>query len=62
MGPISQMAFEAARAIETGVANSRRIVISDSGHLMYLEKQEEFTRIVSTSWKPIVSDSQMDTS
>lgn len=36
-----------AGAIETGIANSRRIVLPDTGHLMYLEKPEEFTRIVS---------------
>jgi 3-oxoadipate enol-lactonase len=36
-----------AGAIETGIANSRRIVIPDTGHLMYLEKPEEFTRTVS---------------
>lgn len=35
-----------AGAIETGIANSRRIVIPDTGHLMYLETPEEFTRIV----------------
>jgi 3-oxoadipate enol-lactonase len=35
-----------AGAIETGIPNSRRIVIPDTGHLMYLEKPEEFTRIV----------------
>jgi 3-oxoadipate enol-lactonase len=35
-----------AGVIETGIANARRIVISDTGHLMYLEKPEEFTRIV----------------
>ncbi len=35
-----------AGAIETRIANSRRIVISDTGHLMYLEKPEEFTAIV----------------
>jgi len=34
-----------AGAIETAIANSRRIVISDAGHLMYLEKPEEFMRI-----------------
>jgi pimeloyl-ACP methyl ester carboxylesterase len=33
-------------AIETGIPNSRRIVVSDTGHLMYLEKPEEFTQIV----------------
>lgn len=26
--------------------NARRIVVADSGHLMYLEKPQEFTRIV----------------
>jgi 3-oxoadipate enol-lactonase len=36
-----------AGAIETGIANSRRIVVPDAGHLMYLEKPEEFMRIVS---------------
>jgi 3-oxoadipate enol-lactonase len=36
-----------AGVIETGIANSRRIVVPDTGHLMYLEKPEEFTRIVS---------------
>ena len=36
-----------AGAIETGIANSRRIVVTDAGHLMYLEKPEEFTRIVA---------------
>lgn len=35
-----------AGAIETGIANSRRIVVPDTGHLMYLEKPEEFTGIV----------------
>ncbi len=35
-----------AGAIETGIPNSRRIVVSDAGHLMYLEKPEEFSRIV----------------
>jgi 3-oxoadipate enol-lactonase len=35
-----------AGAIETGIPNSRRIVIPDTGHLMYLEKPEELTRIV----------------
>jgi pimeloyl-ACP methyl ester carboxylesterase len=35
-----------AGAIETSIRNSRRIVVSDVGHLMYLEKPEEFTGIV----------------
>jgi 3-oxoadipate enol-lactonase len=32
--------------IETGIRNSRRVVVEDAGHLMYLEKPEEFSRIV----------------
>lgn len=36
-----------AGVIETGIANSRRIVVPDTGHLMYLEKPEAFTRVVS---------------
>lgn len=35
-----------AGVIETGIPNARRIVVSDAGHLMYLEKPEEFSRIV----------------
>jgi pimeloyl-ACP methyl ester carboxylesterase len=35
-----------AGAIEAGVARARRVVISDAGHLMYLEKPAEFSRIV----------------
>jgi 3-oxoadipate enol-lactonase len=35
-----------AGAIETGIPNSRRIVVSDPGHLMYIEKPEEFTQMV----------------
>ena len=35
-----------AGAIETSIRNSRRIVVSDTGHLMYLERPEEFSRIV----------------
>lgn len=35
-----------AGAIEAGIANSRRIVVEGTGHLMYLEKPAEFTRIV----------------
>lgn len=35
-----------AGAIEAGIRNSRRVVLSDCGHLMYLEKPEEFTRVV----------------
>jgi pimeloyl-ACP methyl ester carboxylesterase len=35
-----------AGVIEAGIPNSRRIVVEDAGHLMYLEKPEEFTRLV----------------
>jgi len=35
-----------AGAIETGIPNSRRVVIRDAGHLMYLEKPDEFSRVV----------------
>jgi 3-oxoadipate enol-lactonase len=35
-----------AGAIETGIPNARRLVVADTGHLMYIEKPEEFTRIV----------------
>jgi pimeloyl-ACP methyl ester carboxylesterase len=31
-------------AIESGIAGSKRVIISDTGHLMYLEKPEEFSR------------------
>jgi 3-oxoadipate enol-lactonase len=35
-----------AGAIEAGVPRARRVVVSDAGHLMYLEKPAEFSRIV----------------
>jgi pimeloyl-ACP methyl ester carboxylesterase len=35
-----------AGAIEAGVPRARRVVIRDAGHLMYLEKPAEFSRIV----------------
>lgn len=35
-----------AGAIEAGIRGSRRVVLSDAGHLMYLEKPEEFTNVV----------------
>src|SRR5215469_7972150 len=35
-----------AGAIEAGIPRSRRVVISDVGHLMYLEKPAEFSRVV----------------
>jgi pimeloyl-ACP methyl ester carboxylesterase len=37
-----------AGVIEAGIPNSRRVVVEDAGHLMYLEKPEEFTRLVIT--------------
>jgi 3-oxoadipate enol-lactonase len=35
-----------AGAIEAGIPGSKRVVIADAGHLMYLEKPEEFSRTV----------------
>jgi len=35
-----------AGVIETGIPNSRRVVIRDAGHLMYLDLPEEFSRVV----------------
>lgn len=35
-----------AGAIEAGIFNSRHVVVPETGHLMYLEKPEEFSRIV----------------
>jgi 3-oxoadipate enol-lactonase len=37
-----------AGAIEAGIPGSRRVVIPEAGHLMYLEKPEEFSRVVIT--------------
>ncbi|MFZ0584463.1 MAG: alpha/beta hydrolase [Candidatus Acidiferrales bacterium] len=37
-----------AGVIENGIPNSRRVVVEDAGHLMYLEKPEEFCRLVIT--------------
>jgi pimeloyl-ACP methyl ester carboxylesterase len=37
-----------AGVIENGIPNSRRVVVEDTGHLMYLEKPEEFSHIVLT--------------
>ena len=35
-----------AGAIEAGIAGSKRGIISDAGHLMYLEMPEEFSGVV----------------
>jgi 3-oxoadipate enol-lactonase len=35
-----------AGAIEAGISNARRVVVNGTGHLMYLEKPEEFSRMV----------------
>jgi pimeloyl-ACP methyl ester carboxylesterase len=35
-----------AGAIEAGISGSKRVVVNDAGHLMYLEKPAEFTRQV----------------
>jgi pimeloyl-ACP methyl ester carboxylesterase len=34
-----------AGAIEAGIGGSKCVVITDAGHLMYLEKPEEFSRV-----------------
>jgi 3-oxoadipate enol-lactonase len=36
-----------AGAIETGIPNARRIVVPDTGHLIYIEKPDEFSRTVT---------------
>jgi 3-oxoadipate enol-lactonase len=43
-----------AGVIEAGIQNSRRIVVEDAGHLMYLEKPEEFTRLTITFIKSLI--------
>ena len=35
-----------AGAIEAGIPGSRRVVLSDAGHLMYMEIPDEFSRVV----------------
>ena len=35
-----------AGAIESGIPNAHRVVVEDVGHLMYLEKPAEFSRLV----------------
>jgi pimeloyl-ACP methyl ester carboxylesterase len=35
-------------ATKAGIAGSKRVVIAETGHLMYLEKPEEFSREVIT--------------
>ena len=35
-----------AGVIEAGIYGSRRVVLTDAGHLMYLEKPEEFSSVV----------------
>jgi pimeloyl-ACP methyl ester carboxylesterase len=35
-----------AGAIEAGIAGSKRVVVSDAGHLMYLEKPDQFSQEV----------------
>lgn len=37
-----------AGAIEAGIPGAKRVVITEAGHLMYLEKPEEFSRTVIT--------------
>ncbi len=35
-----------AGAIEAGIPNSRRVVVAGTGHIMYLEKPTEFSRLI----------------
>lgn len=35
-----------AGAIEAGIRRSRRIVLNNAGHLLYLELPDEFTKVV----------------
>jgi pimeloyl-ACP methyl ester carboxylesterase len=35
-----------AGAIEAGIPGSRRVVLRDAGHLMYMEISDEFSRVV----------------
>ena len=37
-----------AGAIEAGIPGSKRVILPETGHLMYLEKPEEFSRAVIT--------------
>jgi len=37
-----------AGAIEAGIPGAKRVVVTEAGHLMYLEKPEEFSRAVIT--------------
>src|SRR5437016_11413759 len=37
-----------AGAIEAGIEGTRRVVVKETGHLMYLEKPAEFSRLVIT--------------
>lgn len=37
-----------AGVIEAGIPNARRVIVEDSGHLMYLEKPDEFSQLVIT--------------
>jgi 3-oxoadipate enol-lactonase len=37
-----------AGVIEAGIPNARRVVVEDAGHLMYMEKPDEFGRLVIT--------------
>ena len=44
MIPVARFAH--AGVIEAGIYGSRRVVLTDAGHLMYLEKPEGFSSVV----------------
>jgi pimeloyl-ACP methyl ester carboxylesterase len=39
---------DVAGAIELGIPNAERVIVKETGHLMYLEKPAEFARLVTT--------------
>jgi len=44
MIPVARFAHSSV--IEAGIYGSRRVVLTDAGHLMYLEKPEGFSSVV----------------
>jgi pimeloyl-ACP methyl ester carboxylesterase len=44
--PISRTCMHMAGAMEAGIPRARRVAVKDAGHIMYLEKPAEFSRLV----------------